>query len=77
MEQREEAFHGQEKEEGRDKKQNMAEREAWACLPTEDAETRLHEVEKQQELEKDMDHIFVDERKCLLSLELHVCWVLG
>lgn len=76
MEQREGAFHGQEMEEGHEKKQNMAEREAWACLLTEEAETRSHEVEKQQELEKDRNHIFVDEQKCLLSWELHAYWVL-
>lgn len=63
MGQREGAFRGQEKEEGRDKKQSMAEREAWAWLPTEEAETRSHEAEKQQELEKDRNQRFVDEQK--------------
>ena len=67
MEQKVGAFHGQEKGEGHDKKQGTAEREVWACLPTEEAETRSHEVETQRELEKDRNHIFVDEQKYLLS----------
>lgn len=75
MGQMEGAFHEQEKEEGREKKQNMAEREAWAYLPSEEAETILRGVGKQHEL-KDTNHIFEDERKYLLSWELDAYWVL-